>query len=75
VTRITEDISICQKTGFDAFDVIPLVNIVTPPGTLKVVFEFYTKRTIIIRPLKATVDFGARKDKAATLTKGDDLIK
>jgi hypothetical protein len=75
VTRITEDVTVCQETCFDAFDVIPLVHIVTPPSTLEVVFEFYTEWTIIVRSLKATVDFGAGKDEAATLTKGDDLIK
>ena len=72
---IAKDVTVRQKAGFDAFNVIPFVDIVTPPSTLEVVLEFDTQGTIIVGSLKTTVDFGAGEDKPTALTKGDDLIK
>ena len=74
MTGIAEHVAVGQKAGFNAFNVIPLVNIVTPPGTLEVVFKLNSKRTIIICSLKSAVDFRAGEDEPATLAEGDDLI-
>ena len=38
VSGIAEHVAVGQKAGFNAFNVIPLVNIVTPPSTLEIVF-------------------------------------
>jgi hypothetical protein len=74
VSGISEHVAVGEEAGFNTFNVISLVNIVTPPSTLEVVFELYAQRTIIVCSLKSAVDFSAGEDEPATLAEGDDLI-
>ena len=63
-----------ENRCINQYDVVALLNHRANPRIFNVAQHQRTKRAVVIRRTETTVDFAARIDESATLTKVDDLV-
>src|ERR1051326_792929 len=74
VARIAENQFIHEDGSIQAFDVVTLVNVCAPPGTLHIVLEFDAHTAVVPGTLQAAVKLAALKQEASPFTQRDDLV-